>query len=87
MKRITTISGILMILFLGTHLIFAQGNDEKNGTTAAQFLKIGAGALMILLGLAMGGRGTIPVFLMILFFLFLQIIYGVTVWFRQELES
>ena len=50
MKRITTIPCILMMLFLGIHFVFAQGNDEKNGTTAAQFLKIGAGARPMAMG-------------------------------------
>jgi hypothetical protein len=50
MNRITTISGILMMLFLGIHFVFAQGNDEKNGTTAAQFLKIGVGARPMAMG-------------------------------------
>ena len=35
----------------------------------------------------MSGFGTIPVFLMLLFFLSVQIVYGVAAWFRQELES
>ena len=83
------------VLVVGTALIcvglvemtLVRLENEPTHPSLSPALKIRGGALMILSGLTMGGLGTIPVFLMILFFLSAQIVYGVAVWFRQELES
>jgi hypothetical protein len=50
MKRIVIQFCIVITIIFGYHLTFAQGNDNKNGTTAAQFLKVGAGARPIAMG-------------------------------------
>lgn len=34
----------IVLLAVAGSTVFAQGNSDKNGTTAAQFLKIGVGA-------------------------------------------
>lgn len=49
MKRIIMQFCVILIIF-GYHLTLAQGNDSKNGTTAAQFLKVGAGARPMAMG-------------------------------------
>lgn len=44
MKPLTLILSMILLIFCSTDLLVGQGNTDKSGTTAAQFLKIGVGA-------------------------------------------
>ena len=50
MKKIIIQFLIVTAIIFEYNFIFAQGNDNKNGTTAAQFLKVGAGARPMAMG-------------------------------------
>jgi hypothetical protein len=50
MKRIIIQVFIIIAIIFEYHLTFAEGNDNKNGTTAAQFLKVGSGARPMAMG-------------------------------------
>jgi low temperature requirement protein LtrA len=84
---VTAAVGTALISVGLVEMTLVRLEDEPTHPSLSPALKIGGGGLMILSGLAMSGLGTIPVFLMILFFLSAQIVYGVAAWFRQELES
>ncbi|MCP5064045.1 MAG: PorV/PorQ family protein [Ignavibacteriae bacterium] len=44
MRKLTIIFILIVVSLLLDHSVYGQGNEDKNGTTAAQFLKIGTGA-------------------------------------------
>jgi hypothetical protein len=83
---VTVAVGTALISIGLVEMTLVRLENEPTHPSLSPALKIGGGVLMILSGLAMSGLGTIPVFLMLLFFLSAQIVYGVAVWFRQELE-